>query len=189
MEDSTKIVVKNRLNVPIIYYIPDMGIRRQFQGREEKTLTFEEMRKLSYVPGGESIIKDYLIIKDKNAIEELNLDIQPEYFYEKQQVIQLLKNGSMDEFLDCLDFAPEGVIQLLKNCAVQLPLNDVAKREVLLDKLDFDVAKTIDIRKATSQNNSNSSNKASTRRVVSTEKENSQKKVSSTGRRVIKREK
>ena len=70
MEDSTKIVVKNRLNVPIIYYIPDMGIRRQFQGREEKTLTFEEMRKLSYVPGGESIIKDYLIIKDKNAIEE-----------------------------------------------------------------------------------------------------------------------
>ena len=116
-------------------------------------------------------------------------DIQPEYFYEKQQVIQLLKNGSMDEFLDCLDFAPEGVIQLLKNCAVELPLNDVAKREVLLDKLDFDVAKTIDIRKATSQNNSNSSNKASTRRVVSTEKENSQKKVSSTGRRVIKREK
>ena len=188
MEDSTKVVVKNRLNIPIIYYIPDMSnLRRQFQGRQEKTLTFEELRKLSYVPGGETIIKDYLIIKDKEAIQELNLNIQPEYFYEKEQIVQLLKNGSMDQFLDCLDFAPSGVIQLLKNCAVELPLNDVAKREVLLEKLDFNVAKTIEIRKVTSQSESKTTEKTSTRRVA--EKENGQQKKPSTGRRVIKKEK
>jgi len=39
-----------------------------------------------------------------------------------------MKTGSLDEFLDCLDFAPEGVTDLIKTLAVELPLNDVAKR-------------------------------------------------------------
>jgi len=29
MEDNTKVVVKNRLNIPIIYYIPDMSNLRR----------------------------------------------------------------------------------------------------------------------------------------------------------------
>ena len=185
MNDETKVKVKNRIKSPVIYYVPDMGnLRREFQGREEKVLTFEQLRKLSYVPGGQSILKNYLIIKDKEAIEELNLNIEPEYFYEKEEVIELLKNGSMDEFLDCLDFAPNGVIDLIKECAIQLPLNDVSKREVLLEKLNFDVTKIIEIKKVTAEDKEEGNNTTSKRRVKtpSTSSSSSQTK----GRRVVK---
>jgi hypothetical protein len=40
----------------------------------------------------------------------------------------LLKNGSKEAFLDCLDFAPEGVLDLIKKFAVELPLDNYDKR-------------------------------------------------------------
>ena len=58
-----------------------------------------------------------------------------------------MKTGSLDEFLDCLDFAPEGVKDLIKNLAVDLPLNDVAKREAIFNKLGFNVDNAIRIKK------------------------------------------
>ena len=184
MDDSTKIKVVNRLSSPVIYFVPDMNnLRREFHAREEKIVTLEELRKVSYDPGGMVILKDCLIIKDKQAIEELGLHVEPEYFYEKEQVIDLLQNGSMDEFLDCLDFAPDGVIDLIKEQSVALPLNDVAKREVLKEKFGFDVAKIIEIRDITTEGEEETEQKASGRRVTS------QSKGSQSGRRVVKVEK
>jgi len=39
-----------------------------------------------------------------------------------------MTTGSLDEFLDCLDFAPSVIIDMIKVLAVDLPLNDVSKR-------------------------------------------------------------
>jgi hypothetical protein len=65
MEDNKQIKVKNRVNSTVVYIIPDMGnLRREFQAQEEKILTFEELRKLSYTPGGDVLLRDYLVIKD-----------------------------------------------------------------------------------------------------------------------------
>ena len=146
MEDSKKIKVKNRAGGEVVYIIPEMGgLRRSFQPREEKEVPFEELKKLSWTPGGDTIIRDYLVIKDKQAIEELSLNLEPEYFYDKDEVIKLLQEKSLDEFLDCLDFAPDGVLDLIKQLSVTLPLNDMAKREAIMDKLGFDVTKAIEI--------------------------------------------
>lgn len=148
MEDSKKIRVKNRVNSPVVYIVPDMGnLKREFQGQQEKILTFEELRKLSYTPGGDVLLRDYLVIRDEEALKALDLNVEPEYFYNKQDVIKLLQHGSLDEFLDCLDFAPEGVLDLIKEYAVTLPLNDVAKRQAILDKLGFNVTVAIDLQK------------------------------------------
>jgi len=57
-----------------------------------------------------------------------------------------MTGGSLDEFLDCLDFAPSVIIDMIKVLAVELPLNDVSKREAIKDKLGFDVTKAIEIR-------------------------------------------
>ena len=57
----------------------------------------------------------------------------------ENNVIELLKHGSLDEFLDCLDYAPEGVIELIKKFAVQLPLDNYEKRQALKTKTGFDV--------------------------------------------------
>ena len=50
-----------------------------------------------------------------------------------------MKEGSLEEFLDCLDFAPEGVLEAIKTLSVELPLNDVAKRKAILEKMNFNV--------------------------------------------------
>ena len=83
--------------------------------------------------------------------------------------------GSMDEFLDCLDFAPDGVIDLVKNLAVTLKLNDYAKREAILEKTGFDVTKAIEINKATEEIKQEKTN--TTRRVKEETQEVTEKPV------------
>ena len=50
-----------------------------------------------------------------------------------------MTTGSLDEFLDMLDFAPMGEMDLIKQFAVSLPLNDIEKRRALKNKTGFDV--------------------------------------------------
>lgn len=141
MEDSRKVKVVNRKGNGIVCYtIPDMGnLQRVYQDGEQKIITYEELRKLSYIPGGDVILNDYLIIKDKEVLEELNMTPEREYYYTKEDIIKLMTEDSLDEFLDCLDFAPEGVLESIKTLSVELPLNDVAKRKAILEKLNFNV--------------------------------------------------
>ena len=141
MEDSKKVKVLNRKgNGTVCYTIPDMGnLQRVYQDGEQKIITYEELRKLSYVPGGDVILNDYLIIEDEQVLKELNMTPEQEYFYTKEDIIQLMQEGSLDEFLDCLDFAPEGVLESIKTLSVELPLNDVAKRKAILEKMNFNV--------------------------------------------------
>ena len=141
MEESRKVKVKNRTGNGIVCYsIPDMGnLQRVFQDGEEKTLTYEEMKKLSYIPGGWELLNDYLVINDKEVLEELNMHPEQEYFYTKEDIERLMREGSLDEFLDCLDFAPDSVLETIKSLSVSMPLNDVSKRKAILEKLDFNV--------------------------------------------------
>ena len=147
MEKSTLIKVLNRDNGAVGYAIPEMnGLKRVYQAGETKEITFEEIEKLSYIPGGKELLEDSLVILNNDeAIKEILGHVEPEYSYSKEDVINLMKNGSLDEFLDCLDFAPEGVKDLIKTLSVELPLNDVAKREAILNKLGFNVDNAIRI--------------------------------------------
>ena len=147
MQKSDIIKVLNRDNGSVVYSIPEMnGLRRVFQAGETKEVTFEQLEKLSYIPGGMELLQDSLVIVDNpKALQSLLGHVELEYSYTEQDIIKLLKEGSMDEFLDCLDFAPEGVKDLIKTLSVRLPLNDVAKREAILNKLGFNVDNAIRI--------------------------------------------
>ena len=144
MDGNTLIKVANRDSGLVGYVIPDLGnLRRTFEPREEKEISFEELKKLSYLPGGKYILENCLVIKNEEAVSELIGDVELEYFYDEEQVKDLLLNGSYEQFLDCLDFAPDGVIECVKDLAVKLPLNDVSKREAILRKTGFDVNKAV----------------------------------------------
>jgi len=67
----------------------------------------------------------------------------------EKQIIKLMEEGTLDEFLDCLDFAPIGVIDLIKRYAVALPLSDYNKRKAIKDKLGYDVDAAIKNEQAT----------------------------------------
>jgi hypothetical protein len=143
--DMKQIVsVKNRSSGMVVYQIPEHNIYREFYQGETKQIPYEELVWLSYQPGGRNLMQDMLLIKNENATDSLNVHTEPEYFMSEEDVINLLKNGTMDEFLDALDFAPKGVIQLIKDLAVSLPLYDMQKREAIQKATGFNVSAAIE---------------------------------------------
>ena len=150
MEKDTLVKVVNKYNGTVGYDVPDLSIHRNFYPGETKEITFNELQKLSYAPGGYEILTEYLEIKDKDVIDKIfRRSPEPEYYYSKEDIYNLMVTGTLDQFLDCLDFAPESVKEMIKDMAVDLPLNDIKKREAILDKLGFDVSKAISIKNTT----------------------------------------
>ena len=144
LDKDTIIKVTNRGNGTVGYSIPDLGnLHRTFQSGETKEITMEELRKLSYIPGGMTILKQYLVLDNQDAVSELLNTVEPEYYYTKEDIVKLLNEGTLDQFKDCLDFAPKGTIDLVRKLAVELKLNDVSKRQALLDKTGFNVTAAI----------------------------------------------
>lgn len=142
--------VQNRDNGSVGYTIPDLNnLHRTYQPNETKNITMDELRKLSYVPGGMEILRNYLVILDEEAREEILSDVEPEYYLTKDGVKKLLLEGSLDALLDCLDFAPSGVVDLVKDVAVEIELNDVKKRDAILNKTGFNVTNAINFNKET----------------------------------------
>ena len=151
MIDEKKIVrVTNRDNGHVGYRIPDMNnLVRDFSANETKNITVEELKKLAYISGGPTLIRDYLVIEDPEVVEEILGDVEPEYYYNEEDVKKLLLNGSLDELKDCIEFAPKGTVDLVKQLAVELPLNDIAKRKAILDMTGFNIDAAIMINEET----------------------------------------
>lgn len=135
---STMYNVKNRSAGVATYKIPEMGVRRTFSPGEVKQISAEELEKLTYRPGGMALLANFLQIMEPEAIAKVGLNPQPEYFMSEQDIAKMMTTGSLDEFLDCLDFAPPGVIDLVKKLSVSLPLGDINKRMALKEKTGFD---------------------------------------------------
>lgn len=139
MDSNTVFNVKNRSAGIVGYNIPEEKIRREFAPGETKKISFYELEKLSYQPGGTKLMQEYLLIYNDKAVEELNLHTEPEYYMTEADVVKLIKEGSLDAWLDALDFAPSGVMDLIKQLSVTIPLNDYNKRTALKEKTGFDV--------------------------------------------------
>lgn len=143
MDKKQLIPVKNRSAGQVFYKIPETGVRRIFAAGEEKKITLEELEQLTWQTGGRELITNYLQLTDPRATEELNVPTEPEYWLNEKQITDLLTTGSLDAFKDALDFAPAGVIDLIKDIAVKIRLNDYAKREALKIMTGFDVSKAL----------------------------------------------
>lgn len=165
--------VINKFNGTVGYTIPEMNIHRNFYPKEHKEISYEELEKLSFLPGGAEIIKNYLEVVDDDAVVSLlNETPEPEYHYSEEDVRNLLINGSLDQFLDCLDFAPDAIKDMIKGLAVEIELNDMNKRKAILDKFGFDVSKAIEIKNTkydgdTEEETTNESNAAPSKRRTS----------------------
>ena len=145
--------VKNRSTSVVVYRIPERNLRREWAPGEVKRIPFGELEKLTYQPGGRELIANFLQIMENEVTDDLNVHREPEYNMSEEQVRDLILNGSIDAFLDALDFAPLGVIDLIKTMSVQLPITDMAKREALKAKTGFDVDKAIENDRASKEDN------------------------------------
>ena len=143
MENKKIVEVRNRDSGYVGYSIRDLGIWRNFAPGEVKRIPLEELESLQYAPGGEYTLKHLLMINDKDALSVLNITTEPEYFYTETEVKELLTKGTLDQLKDCLDFAPEGVIELIKKVAVEIELPDTLKRAAITKRTGFNIDNAI----------------------------------------------
>lgn len=155
IDDKTIVKVTNRDNGHVGYKIPDMNnLVRDFNANETKNITMEELRKLAFIPGGPTLIRDYLVIDNKDIVAQLLGRVEPEYYYTEEDIKKLLSpEYSLDALKDCLEFAPKGTIDLVKKIAVEMPLNDVSKRKAILEMTGFDVTAAIMVNEETKEDN------------------------------------
>ena len=174
MEQMCK--VTNRSAGMVIYNIPEDHIRREFYNQETKEIPLSELEKLAQRPGGRRLIYDYLSIQDADTIGHLvNRPIEPEYWLTEDKIPEWMNICSLDEFKDALDFAPEGIKDLIKKYAVSLPLNDFAKRQALFEQLGFNVTKAIE--NSGEEGESAKTSKPAERRVIRNENAETQRRV------------
>ena len=176
INETTMFNVKNRSSSIVVYRIPETNLRREFEPGEIKRVSFGELEKLTYQPGGRELLENFLQILEEEVTTDLNVHREVEYDMSEAQIRDLLLNGSLDAFLDALDFAPIGVIDLIKTMSVQLPLTDLNKRRALKEKTGFDVDRALihveEERMAEKQKDSNkidTAEAAPTRRVKTEE--------------------
>ena len=141
MNETVKVL--NRFLGQTTYVIPELHIRRTFQTGAEQEVPFKELQYLKYQAGGEEMLRNILMIEDEEALEKLVGDVEPEYHYTESDVENLLLNGSLEQLEDALDFAPLGVIELIKEKAVSLKLSDINKRDAIAKKTEFNVTNAI----------------------------------------------
>ena len=136
--------VRNRSTSIVSYSVPDLNVKREFSAGEIKEIPQNELEILIQQPGGRVILTEYLQVS-KDDVKKLDMTApEQEYFYSDEDVKHIMKFGTQDEFLDMLDFAPEGVMDMIKTYAVELPLTDLYKVNALREKTGFDSAKALE---------------------------------------------
>lgn len=147
MDKTKKVPVRGRTCGEVFYTFPDSNLVRTFNFGETQYIDFEELEKLSFMPGGMYMIRNSLIVAPE-ALEELGItDVQPEYFYTEKEVEELLENGTLDQLEDTLNFAPKGVIDLIIQLSVKNKLYDTRKRKMIFEKTGFNIDGALEIEK------------------------------------------
>lgn len=142
---SKLVKITNRDFGYVGYQIPDLRIYRRFAPGETKEVELSELQALSYTIGGSAILRDSLVINDKDALSALNMEVEPEYHYTEDDIRKLLFEGSLDQLEDTLNFGPDGVINLIKHIAVKEEIPDIRKRELITKKTGFGVQNAINV--------------------------------------------
>ena len=151
MDANTFCIVKNRSSSKVGYVVPEDGVRREFAPGETKKISYGELEKLSFQPGGVALMTHFLQVrtfqpeeaKTSEIVSELGIHTEPEYYMDEAKIKEVMVSGSVDAFKDMMDFAPVGVIDLIKKYAVELPLESTPKIEYLKEKTGFDLVKAL----------------------------------------------
>ena len=130
--------VINRSDSSVTYTVEDLRVRRTFAIGEKKEISEQEVNALFQQDGGAELIKHYLLVNDKEWVRNHMPNAPIEYFWQVEDIKKCLLEDDVDLFSETLDYAPDGVLDLIKTMAWRLPLNDLNKVEALRLKTGFD---------------------------------------------------
>lgn len=141
--------VINRSDGNVAYHLPELNTRRVFTVGSEKDIDAKELEALWQTDGGQILIRNHLLVNDREWVKA-HWDAPIEYFWQNEQIRKCLLEDDIDLFKETLDYAPEGVIDIIKSMAWRLPLTDLNKIAAIKDKTGFDVLLAIEVMKAES---------------------------------------
>lgn len=141
--------VYNRSDSNITYSLPELSIRRVFSLGEGKELDEKEMNALYQLDGGKTLIEEYLLVDDE-AWVKAHFSEEPalEYYWKPEDIKKCLLNDSLELFQETLEYAPLGVIDLIKMYAWQMPISDLNKIEAIRQATGFDVLAAVEVMSA-----------------------------------------
>lgn len=182
LSDNALVPVRNMVNHKVVYKIPDQNRRIEFEPFQERKITAGELRALHYTSGGETLLHEFLCIKNDILREEFNIPKdQIEYDWELKDIQHILLDESNDTLIaslqDALDFAPEGIRDMIIDYAVIWKIPDTNRRKIITQMTGIDINKQIEFSELV-ETTTEGNNTPTQRRV----KANTPSK---TGRRVI----
>ena len=118
-----------------------------FNAGQTRKVPIDDLIEINSSEGGRVLLRDYLVIEDKEALGILEITPEPEYYYTEAEIRKLLTEGTLDQLEDCLNFAPGGVIDILKEVAVDMKLPDTRKRELIAKKIGFNIDNILYVKK------------------------------------------
>ena len=185
LSDNTLIPVRNMVNHKVVYKIPDQNRRIEFEPFQERKITAGELRALHYTSGGETLLHEFLCVKNDILREEFNIPKdQIEYDWELKDIKHILLDESNNTLIaslqDALDFAPEGIRDMIIDYAVIWKIPDTNRRKIITQMTGIDINKQIEFSELV-ETTTEGNNTPTQRRV----KANTPSK---TGRRVIVKE-
>jgi len=139
--------VINRSDGVVAYVLPELNIRRVFNINEVKDIDEKELNALVQMDGGAILLKRDLLVNDKEWVKCQWPDVPIEYFWKEEDIKKCLLEDPLDLFQETLDYAPDGVLEIMKRLSWQLPLTDLNKIAALEKKLKFNVLAAIEIMK------------------------------------------
>ena len=139
-----RVKVVNRTGGSLAYKIDTLRVTRHWRRPGDYlNISISELSELRTVPGGNYILKECLIIEDKEALNVLfpDMELEPQYNYGLKEIEILLYEADTEQLLDALDFAPKGVLDLIKAKSAEKLPNTTAKIEAINKKFKIDLNK------------------------------------------------
>lgn len=145
---NRRIKVVNRSKGSLAYYIDTLRITRHWTSPGDYlNISISELLELKTAPGGMAILEDCLLIEDQEALKVLfpDIELEPEYNYGIEEVETLLYEADIEQLLDALDFAPKGVLDLIRLKSTEELPNTTAKIEAINERFKIDLNKMHEI--------------------------------------------
>lgn len=98
-----------------------------------------DIRELMYSAGGEKLLRECLLIKDIDVREELGLPIEKEQILDKNDISQLLSNGTTNELESVISITNDGIKDKIVSTAINEQITDTSKMEVIQKHTGIDV--------------------------------------------------
>lgn len=142
---SETVRVYNRSNSLVSYIDQETNKKRVWQpivnGVESyKDIDIEEIeRVISNDYGTKVLYEDYLVIKDKEICERVGIPCPKEYFYDAKEIQRILETGSDFELVEMIEFNDGALGDLIKQIAVEIKLDSSRKRQIIKERLNFNI--------------------------------------------------